>query len=404
MSSAFKTLPPLPPQPPKLKSLSVENIAAANERTRRAAAIPLPANLNENPASMASGINTKGLSPKENGGEDDEMASLSLENGYQSLGSNNGGPSPKAKRVPAAPSPFQLLAERIASPFRSRASSEASEPGIPLVTPPRRAVVTPSIFNKLRNSIKSASRSSAFTPMEKQALKHFQNASLAKAYFPNREDIKDDIWYNRAMQTPNSFADMLILSSNIANFKVDGMPMFDAEDISKIRNYLVPDLIKASVKTRKASYLLEIARSPCFEEIITKDSAKFFRLKNGSTDASLPEDERQVYMDALPGYFANVALLLMSGVDIGNWDNLKWPIPAEIEEADKLKYIFDNHLIPAGVKPDEIAQQRFARCAPYLIGRSLAAEYDVPSSQGGKRRTRRYKRRGLRKSFRRTVK
>lgn len=404
MSSAFRGLPPLPPQPPTLKSQSAENIAAATERARHAATVPFPANLNENAASTPSAINAKGLSPKENGDEDDEMASLGPENGYQTLGSNNGGPSPKVKRAQAPPSPFQQLAERIASPFRSRATSEASEPGLPLVTPPRRAVVTPSMLNKMRNTIKTVSRLAAYSSIEKQTLKHFQNASLAKAYEPQRNDIKEDVWYNRAIHTPNFFADMLISSSNIAKFKVNDMLMFDAEDILKIRKYLVPDLIKAAVKTRKASYLLEIASSPCFEEIITKDHKKFFRLKKGVSNASLPEEEKRTYMEAMQAYYANVALLLMSGVDIGNWDNLIWAIPAEIGEGDKLKYIFDNHLIPTGVKPDEIAQQRFARCSPYIIGRSLAAEYDVHSSQGGKRRTRRSKRKGLRKSFRRTVK
>jgi hypothetical protein len=256
------------------------------------------------------------------------------------------------------------------------------------------------MFNKFRNSLKAPSRKAPLSEMEKHTRTHFLASTLAKAYEPNRADIKEDIWYSRAINTPNAFADMLIKSSNVSHFKVDGNLLFDEEDILKIRSYLTPEVIKAAVNTRRASYLLEIARSPCFEEVVLKDSAKFLRFKTGSMNESFNESERKGFADGLPAFYANTALLLLDGADIGNFDNLEWDIPPHISETDRLTYIFDNHLIPTGVKANETAQKRFPRCAPYLRRRSDAEKpmSNDPVSEGGKRKTRRSKRKALRKT------
>jgi hypothetical protein len=397
------------PYPPERNKATAENIAAANARVRQAAAKPLPANVNLN-GNAARKNAIKKLSPNGDEGINDELSSLEANSpvSYKRLGSNNGEQitlvSAKEEPVKPTPSPFHSLAERIASPFRSRAQSEASEPGVPVITPPKRPVMTPSMFNKFRNSLKAPSKRTPFTEMEKHTRTHFLASTLAKAYAPKREDIKEDMWYSRAIDTPNTFADMLIKSSNIAHFKVDGKLLFDEEDITKIRSYLTPEVIKAAVNSRKASYLLEIARSPCFEEVVIKDSAKFLRFKSGSMNESFNEAERKGFADGLPAFYANTALLLLDGADIGNFDNLEWDVPSHISESDKLKYIFDNHLIPTGVKPNETAQKRFPRCAPYLRRRSaaeLSSLANDPVSEGGKRKTRRNKRKGLRKSMRR---
>lgn len=393
--SSFR-LVPQPPQPPK-----VENLAAANVRARRAAAMPLPPNVNYNEARKAA---IKQISPNDEG-VNDELSSLESESpvAYKRLGSNNGSsgkwPSPKEEAVVPAPSPFHALAERIASPFRSRAASEASEPGVPVITPPKRTSITPSMLNKFRNSLRSPSRMGALTEMEKHTHAHFLTSFLQKAYVPQRANIKSDIWYSRAVETPYAFAEMLIKSSNVTHFKVDGNPLFDEEDIKKIRSFLTPEVIRAAVNARRPSYLLEIARSPCFEEVILKDSAKFLRFKNGAANASLNEPERKAYADGLPGFYGNVAEMLLDGADIGNFDNLEWDIPANVAEGNRLKYIYDNHLIPTGVKPG-VAMKRFPQSDPYLRRRSIAESHD-PSAEGGKRKTRRSKRRGLRKTLRR---
>lgn len=391
----------LVPQPP-LPSSKGENLAAANERARRAAAMPLPKNANYNEARKAA---IKQISPNGDEGVNDEMSSLNDNSpvSYKSLASNNARPgvwpSPKEEAVVPAPSPFRALSERIASPFRSRAASEASEPGVPVVTPPKRPSLTPSMLNKFRNSFRSPSRMAALTEMEKHTHAHFLTSFLQKAYVPQRANIKSDIWYSRAIDTPNAFAEMLIKSSNVTHFKIDGKLLFDEEDMKKIRSFLTPEVIRAAVNARRPSYLLEIARSPCFEEIILKDSAKFLRFKNGATNASLNEPERKAYADGLPGFYGNVAEMLLDGADIGNFDNLEWDIPANVAEGDRLKYIYDNHLIPTGVKPG-VAMKRFSRSDPYLRRRSRAESQD-PVSEGGKRKTRRSKRRGLRKTLRR---
>ena len=231
----------LPPQPPEPTILKAENAAAAKERARRAAAMPLPKNVNYNEARKAA---IRQISPNGDEGVNDEMSSLNDNSpiSYKTLGSNNGRPgvwpSPKEEVVVPAPSPFRSLSERIASPFRSRAASEASEPGVPVVTPPKRPVITPSMLNKFRNSFRSPSRMAALTEMEKHTHAHFLTSFLQKAYVPQREDIKSDIWYSRAIDTPNAFADMLIKSSNVTHFKVDGNLLFDEEDMKKIRSFL----------------------------------------------------------------------------------------------------------------------------------------------------------------------
>jgi hypothetical protein len=144
-----------------------------------------------------------------------------------------------------------------------------------------------------------------------------------------------------------------------------GGKMFTAKDIEKMRNMITPELVKAAVTARKASWILTMAESPCFKDFIESSAEKKAHIDSGvaeaeetlrkcdKTDEQLVKDNEEAVTFAKMGIFNQLWSfigILLEGVDFTNWSHYTWDFPADVVDSEaKRQYILDHFLTPIGI-------------------------------------------------------
>lgn len=240
---------------------------------------------------------------------------------------------------------------------RSRAPSSASEE-------PGAVTNMPSVAEIKQDALIMKERRDTFSKEEKAMIEAYSDGEVKRYLESNsQEEIRRDPLYNQAFFTPSKFIDKLMRAANFESMA--GGKMFTANDIEKMRNMITPELVRAAVTARKASWILTMAESPCFKDFIESSAAKKAHIDSGvedaettlrncdKTDEQLVEDNEQAVAFAKMGIINQLwsfAGILLEGVDFTNWSHYTWNFPPEVVETEaKRQYILDHFLSPTGL-------------------------------------------------------
>jgi len=210
---------------------------------------------------------------------------------------------------------------------------------------------------------------------------------MQKSYIPETSELRLDVvgedpHYAGALSRPDKFADLLINVANLDKIKgSDGQRLLDDTMIERIRRMMVPELVINAVKRRKATYLLGLAQSPCTKEWLKSTERTLKQYSDTLTDPRADEDDRAHIGPLMSTFLLNIATLLLDGIDIANWDNFAWDIPANIlsrrghaeSEPVAIGMIRNMNLRPTNVKNSEVARGRFPQCGDYFRAHTAAA-------------------------------
>jgi hypothetical protein len=184
-----------------------------------------------------------------------------------------------------------------------------------------------------------------------------------------------DPHYTRTIEHPRYFVDMLMKAANLDKINnASGERILPDALIRRIKNMMVPELVINAVQKRDASYLLGLAQSPCTSEWVKTTERTINGYNQVLEDPSSSDDDRAQALRSSASFCLNIATILLDGIDIGNWDNFSWAIPADLIPQRKLtagetpavKYIRDRNLRPTNVKHTPTARGRFGTCGLYF--------------------------------------
>jgi len=257
--------------------------------------------------------------------------------------------------------------------FSEENSDPGSSPSSPLVLPSVSPSISPSSFSL--GSLRSLSPLSFFKSKKSTPKNSTPKNSTPKNSTPKNSTPKNSINYsshNSALNNPSNYAKLLLNTAQLNRILGnDNKQLIDNNMINIILSLMTPDLVRLALKNRNSTYLLGLAQSSCTKEWIKSNEKYITRIKDSLKSANL--NVKNAANNQLNTFCISIAKMLLDGVDILNWDNLKWPIPEDIvfsTQEEKIKYIIDNNLTPLNIKNNSTAKQRFPKCSEYLRAHS----------------------------------
>jgi hypothetical protein len=246
-------------------------------------------------------------------------------------------------------------------------------------------------FNRV-GAVLSRSRAPSTVSLEEQQQQMIDrideqvlNAYLQEMHSNSDPEIDFRTWthqmdkdYRAATRDPLAFADRLMGAAQLDNITNETGGRIISDDlIARIKRMMVPELVSKAVNQRNASYLLELAGSRCTAQWLTSTEGTISGHNRMLQEAQESEVEgaREDIIRLTASFCLNVALILLDGIDIANWENFYWPsLDQDLletravvgRESPAVTYIRSFEIKPANVKNDPVARRRFSECSQYF--------------------------------------